>query len=158
MGSSHSLAHRGAILPFCWFFFLRGWITFFKFNIALATLDVRGWNCVSRIGSSFLDRCSALRTLNFSGWSNVTRIGLWFLSNCSELKTLNLSGWTSVTQIGNYFMHACTIPTSSINITGSRSVVSEHVKNRIIMEEDGCFYIESENKSKNKSKCKCVCM
>ena len=112
MGSSHSLAHRGAILPFCWFFFLRGWITFFKVNISLPTLDISGWN-------------------------NVTHVGTCFLSKCTALQTLDLSGLTTVQHIGKRFLKGCKIPTSSINITGSSSVVSDKM---------------------DKIKHKCVCM
>ena len=112
---------------------------------ALRTLDLSGWNNVTHIGHSFLSNCTSLTTLDISGWSNVTQLGDYFLFNCSALKTLDLSGLTSVRYIRPSFLEGCTLPTSSINITGSCSVVSEHVH------EYGGSLVDD-------TKCKCVCM
>ena len=156
MGSSHSLAHRGAILPFCWFFFLRGWITFFKFNIALRTLDLSGWSNVTQVGDNFLSDCTSLTTLDISGWNNVTRS---FLYNCSALRTLNLSGLTNATDIEKGFLEGCTIFTSSINVTGSSSVVSEYVQSRSgSLMDDTNDISHAAEVVKEDTKCKCVCM
>ena len=97
---------------------------------ALTTLDLSGWNNVVQIGSYFLSGCSALRNLDLSGWNNVTQVGKYFLSKCTALQGLDLSGWTSVRHIEKGFLKECKIPTSSINVTGSSSVVSECVVNR----------------------------
>ena len=110
---------------------------------ALQTLDLSGWNNVTTVGSCFLSNCSALTTLDLSGWNNVTQIGRYFLFNCSSLSTLDMSGWTSVTQIHPHFLEGCNIRTSSINVTGSSSVVTKYVHSR---------------KVKHKTKHKCVCM
>ena len=110
---------------------------------ALQTLDLSGWNNVTTVGSCFLSNCSALTTLDLSGWNNVTQVGRHFLFNCTSLTTLDLSGWNNVTQIHPHFLEGCNIRTSSINVTGSSSVVTKYVHSR---------------KVKHKTKHKCVCM
>ena len=116
----------------------------FLFNCrALTTLDLSGWNNVTRIGCSFLTNCSALRTLDLSGWNNLSHVGNNFLFICTALETLDISGWTSVTHIETGFLSGCKIRSSSINVTGSSSVVSEYVKNHSLMDN---------------TTCKCVCM
>ena len=105
----------------------------------LTSLDLSGWSSVTRIGNSFLHNCCRLTTLDLSGWSNVTHVGKYFLADCSSLSTLNLSGWSSVTRIEDAFLEGCKIRASSINVTGSSSVVSECVNN-------------------SRTKCQCVCM
>ena len=113
---------------------------YFLYNCyRLTTLDISGWNKVTVIQSDFLYNCCSLTTLDISGWSNVTHVGKYFLADCSSLLTLNLSGWSSVTRIEDAFLKRCKIPTSSINVTGSSSVVSEYVNN-------------------SRTKCQCVCM
>ena len=104
---------------------------------SLTTLDISGWNNVTQLGHCFLAGCTALRILDLSGWNNLTQVDDYFLSNCSALQTLDLSGWTTVQHIGKRFLKGCNIPTSSINITGSSSVVSDKM---------------------DKIKHKCVCM
>ena len=117
----------------------------FLYNcIALRTLDLSGWHNLMQVEDYFLSCCSALRTLDLSGWGNVARVGDYVLYNCSALQTLNLSGWKSVQHIEKGFLEGCKIPTSSINVTGSSSVVSEHVNSRNLMMGD--------------TKRKCVCM
>ena len=132
MGSSHSLAHRGAILPFCWFFFLRGWITFFKFNISLTSIDLSGLSNVTQVGAWFLQSCSSLTTLDISALSNVTQIKSGFLFGCNSLTTLDLSPLSNVTHIssgfgGTHFAENCTSLTS-IYLSGCSSVVSNEVR------------------------------
>ena len=105
----------------------------------LTTLDISGWNKVTVIGTNFLSNCSSLTTLDISGWNNVTHVGKYFLAICTSLSTLNLSGWSSVTRIETGFLRGCRIRASSINVTGSSSVVSEYVNN-------------------SRTKCQCVCM
>ena len=135
---------------------------------ALQTVDLSGWSNVTYIGSYFLQgcraltrldlsgskvtlikhcflaNCTSLTALDISGWNNVTRVGEFFLYNCSALTTLDLSGWTSVSHVGTDFLKRCNIPTSSINVTGSSSVVSDYVTSGRFMMDD--------------TKCKCVCM
>ena len=94
---------------------------------ALQILDLSGWKNVTRVDDSFLFHCTSLTTLDISGWHNVRQIGRHFLKNCSALQTLDLSGWTTVQHIEADFLKGCKIPTSSINVTGSSSVVSEYV-------------------------------
>ena len=110
---------------------------------ALQTLDLSGWNNVTTVGSCFLSNCTSLTTLDLSGWGNATCIGSYFLSNCTSLSTLDMSGWNNVTQIHPHFLEGCNIRTSSINVTGSSSVVTKYVHSR---------------KVKHKIKHKCVCM
>ena len=105
----------------------------------LIRVDISGWNKVTVIERYFLCNCESLTTLDISGWNNVTRVEQDFLADCSSLSTLNLSGWSSVTRIEDAFLKGCKIPTSSINVTGSSSVVSEYVNN-------------------SRTKCQCVCM
>ena len=105
---------------------------------ALQTLDLSGWNNVRLVGDYFLYDCSALRTLSLSGWHSVTQVGYYFLANCRELRTVDLSGWTSAAYIAPHFMQSCRIRTSSINVTGSSSVVSEHLHNRSFMDKTNC--------------------
>ena len=95
---------------------------------ALRTLDLSGWNNVTQVDDYFLSNCTSLTTLFISGWNNVTQLGNYFLRNCSALQTPDLSGWTTVQHIGKGFLKGCNIPTSSINVTGSSSVVSEYVQ------------------------------
>ena len=104
---------------------------------SLTTLDISGWNNVTRVDMYFLYHCTSLTTLDISGWNNVTHVGTCFLSKCTALRTLDLSGLTTVQHIGKGFLKGCKIPTSSINITGSSSVVSDKM---------------------DKIKHKCVCM
>ena len=113
---------------------------------ALQNLDLSGWNNVTQIGDNFLYNCTSLTTLDISGWSNVTHIGKNFLFYCRALRSLDLSGWSNVTHIGPGFLERCTIPTSSINITGSCSVVSEYVRG------------DSGHSLVDDTKYKCVCM
>ena len=128
MGSSHSLAHRGAILPFCWFFFLRGWITFFKFNISLTSIDLSGLIHVTQIQYSFLGGCSSLCNLDLTPLSRVTGVGHSFLKGCSSLCELDLSPLRSVTAIDSYgFLWECT-SLGSIYLTGCSDVVSTRVR------------------------------
>ena len=130
---------------------LSGWnnvtrigICFLSECIALQTLDLSGWRNVTQVGEGFLFNCSAMKTLDLSGWGNVTQVGDHVLYHCFALKTLNLSGWTSVQHIGRGFLKRCKIPTSSINVEGSSSVVSEYVKSRNLLGDvkrsiqDGC--------------------
>ena len=102
--------------------------------IALRTLNLSGWSNVTQVGNCFLYNCKSLTTLDLSGWSNVTQVGHYFLFNCSALKTLNLSGWTNAKDIEKGFLKGCKIPTSSINVAGSSSVVSEYVQSRSLMD------------------------
>ena len=94
---------------------------------ALRTLDLSGWKNVRLVDEYFLSNCTSLTTLDISGWNNVTQIGYYFLYNCCRLRTLDMSGWTSMQHIESYFLIDCNLPTSSINVTGSSSVVSECV-------------------------------
>ena len=103
---------------------------FLEYCTALEILDLSGWSNVTRVDNFFLSNCRSLTTLNISGWNNVTQIGKNFLDNCIALKTLDLSGLTTVQRIETNFLIECTIPTSSINITGSSSVVSDYVQSR----------------------------
>ena len=140
---------------------------------SLTTLDFSGWSNLTRVDEYFLSNCTSLTTLDISTrdtpgfdnprsvsacvpeafalstslstWNNVTQLGDYFLFNCSALKTLDLSGLTSVRYIRPSFLEGCTLPTSSINSTGSCSVVSEHV--------NGYGYSLVDD-----TKCKCVCM
>ena len=117
---------------------------FLRYCTSLTTLDLSGWHNVMQVDHRFLASCSALRTLDLSGWGNVTQVEYYFLANCSALKILNMSGWTSVQHISNGFLKGCNIPTSSINVEGSSSVVSEYVKSRNLLGDfkrgiqDGC--------------------
>ena len=94
---------------------------------SLHTADLSGWSNVTLLEGFFLYSCSALTTLDLSGWNNVTQLGNSFLRECSALKTLDLSGLATVQHIREDFLYGCNIPTSSINVTGSSSVVSEYV-------------------------------
>ena len=106
---------------------------------ALQALDLSGWSNVTQVGEYFLANCIALHTLNVSGWNNVTQVGDYFLYNCSALTTLNLSGWRRTKHIGKGFLEGCKIPTSSINVTRSSSVVSEYVNSRGLMRNCVCM-------------------
>ena len=110
---------------------------------SLTTLDISGWNSVTRVGDYFLSNCTSLTTLDISGWNNVTHVGICFLTKCTSLQTLDLSGLTTVQHIEEGFLKGCKIPTSSINVTGSSSVVSEYVQSPNLVD---------------KIKHKCVCM
>ena len=112
---------------------------------ALRSLDLSGWSNVTRVDNNFLFKCTSLTALDISGWNNVRQLGDCFLFYCSALKTLDLSGLTNTEEIGIGFLYGCNIPTSSINVTGSSSVVSEHVH------DHGGSLMDD-------TKCKCVCM
>ena len=131
---------------------ISGWnnVTHIKYSFlssctALRSLDLSGWNNVTRVDNNFLCNCTSLTTLDISGWNNVTQLGDCFLYYCTALKTLDLSGLTNTEEIGRNFLYGCNIPTSSINVTGSSSVVSECVH------DYGGSLVDD-------TKCKCVCM
>ena len=107
--------------------------------VALTTLDLSGWSNVTQIKGHFLSNCTALRTLSLSGWHSVMHVGFCFLFNCKALRTVDLSGWTSVTQIHPPFVYRCKIPTSSINVTGSSSLLSVHLHSRSFMDKTKCL-------------------
>ena len=94
------------------------------------------------IDKCFMRGCTALTTVDLSGWDRLTHVNEGFLSGCIALRRLDLSGWRSVTMIGPGFLDGCNIRTSSINITGASSVVSDCVHGRNIMDN---------------TKCQCVC-
>ena len=117
---------------------------FLHYCNALQTVDLSGWNNVTHIEHYFIAHCPVLRTLDLSGWSNLMHVEECFVLNCSALQTLDLSGWRNVQHIGKGFLKGCKIPTSSINVEGSSSVVSEYVKSRNLLGDvkrsiqDGC--------------------
>ena len=104
--------------------------SFLSHCTGLRTADLSGWSNVAQIESEFLFGCSTLTTLDISGWNNVERIPKAFLKNCTSLKTLDLSGWNNVTHIMSGFLEGSKIQTSSINVTGSSSVISKHLNDR----------------------------
>ena len=87
----------------------------------------------------------------------MTQLGNSFLSNCTALQTLDLSGLTTVQRIGTDFLIDCILPTSSINVTGSSSVVSEYVNSRSLI-EDSNDLSQAAEVVEGDTKCKCVCM
>ena len=113
---------------------------------ALQSLDLSGWHNVTQVDESFLSNCRSLTTLDISRWNNVTQIGNNFLSFCIALQTLDLSGLTNVKEIAAGLLFASTMRKSSINVTGSSSVVSEYVHG------------DSGHSLVDDTKCKCVCM
>ena len=117
--------------------------SFLSICSTLRSLDLSGWNTVTHVGDFFLCNCTSLTTLDISGWNNVTHVGTCFLTKCTSLQTLDLSGLTTVQHIGTGFLYGCKIRTSSINVTGSSSVVSEYVQSRNLVD---------------KIKHQCVCM
>ena len=150
---------------------------------ALTTLDLSGWRQVTHIGGYFLDNCSALQTVDLSGWHNVMHIGCHFVSSCSELRTLALPGWKNVVQINSHFVYNCgaltaldfsgwtsvmkietgflngsTTHNCNINVTGSSSLVSAHVKHSPIGDVKPALTSRTSRYKDGDTKCQCVCM
>ena len=106
------------------------------------SVDLSAESVVTRIGHSFLMKCTSLTSIDLSGLIHVTKIGGAFLRGCSALCTLDLSPLRSVTEINSYeFLGGCT-SLESIYLTGCSDVVSSTVRKG----PRGQFVVESRPK------------